>query len=191
LYICGEIKEDKMEKRKMEFNTAVLLDKQFNHPHTSYPVIHVAGTDGKGSTSSMIASILIEAGYKVGTFNTPGIHGRRSTIRINGEVIQKNKIKRIIRKINTVAKKNNIPIIRWVNIYAEAAFLYFKNEHVDIAVVEVCKGGQTDPTNVVNPIISVLTNITPDHLDVFNNDFMTYANEKVGVIKNMSLYMLV
>ena len=89
----------------MEFNTSVLLDKQFNHPHTSYPVIHVAGTDGKGSTSSMIASILIEAGYKVGTFNTPGIHGRRSTIRINGEVIQKNKIKRIIRKINTVAKK--------------------------------------------------------------------------------------
>lgn len=179
-----------MLKRKLEFKTATLLDEQFDYPHKAYPTIHVVGTDGKGSTSNMISSILIDAGYKVGMFNTPGIKSRNDTIKINGIPIPKKEVEKLKKDVENICDKHNIPIVRWVNVYTVIAFLYFKKENVDIAVIEACKGGATDPTNVIQPIFSLITNITPDHLEVFNNDFITYANEKAGVIKpNIPTYV--
>jgi len=172
-----------MEKRIAEFNCAKMLDEHFNYPHKNYPTILVGGTDGKGSTSSMIASILMEAGYKVGTINTPGI-GKRDIIKINGVCISKNDLDEFSNKVKQAAKVNNITIVRWVNVTIEAALLYFQKEKVDIAVIECCKGIATDPTNVVKPIVSVLTNVTPDHLEVFGNSYANYIEDKLGIIKS-------
>ena len=161
--------------RKEIFNEACKIDKILGHPHRHYPIIHVTGTDGKGSTSSMIASILIESGYKTGTFNTPGIDAAK----INGKSVIskminiKNEIKKIIKNNNINFNKELIPTF----------LTYFKNENVDIAVIESQVGAATDSTNVVHPIISVITNITPDHLEMFNNSFIEYAYEKSGIIK--------
>lgn len=179
-----------MIKRILEFQTATLLDEQFDYPHKAYPTIHVVGTDGKGSTSNMISSILIDAGYKVGMFNTPGIKGRNDTIKINGKAIPKEELDILKAEVENICNEHNIPIVRWVNVHTVIAFLYFKKENVDIAVIEACKGGATDPTNVIQPLFSLITNITPDHLEVFGNDFMTYVNEKAGVIKpNIPTYV--
>ena len=176
--------------REKRFKNVEILDIYLNKPHRNYPIIHVTGTDGKGSTSSMIASILIEAGYKVGTYNTPSMGNRCNIIKINGTPISLKKLNQLSNNIEKcvlnnnlyyVVQKNNKIFINGRTI--ESGFLYFKEENVDIAVIEAEIGAATDNTGLVNPIVSVLTNITSDHLEEFNNDYILYAQEKAGIIK--------
>lgn len=171
------------------FETTSQLDKFYNYPHKSYPTIHVSGTNGKGSTSSMLASILIECGYKVGLFNTPSIKSLNDMIKINGKPMPRDEYDSLYKEVNNLAIENKIPVIR-SGILAEVAFIYFQREKVDIAVIESDLGAATDSTGVLHPIVSVLTNISPDHLNLFGNDFLKYAEEKVGVIKpNTPIYV--
>jgi dihydrofolate synthase/folylpolyglutamate synthase len=164
--------------------TSSKIDPIFNYPHKKYPIVHVTGTNGKGSTTSMIASILIEAGYKVGTFNTPCIAEERDITKINGIPVPLNKHKQIYNKIYKTARENNIKDIFLSTVRAESAFLYFEENNVDIAVIEADLGAANDSTGIITPIVSLLTNITADHLNLFNNDIIYYAHEKAGVIKN-------
>ena len=166
-----------------------MLDALLEHPHRAYPSIRVAGTDGKGSTSSMIASILIEAGYRVGTFNTPSIGSARQMIKINGIAIAEKEFAYLVSYISDIVEKYDIDSIDKAHLMnigrkrTEAALLWFREQGVDVAVLEGTIGAATCPLGVVSPIISLLTNITADHLELFENDINLYAHEKAGIIK--------
>lgn len=166
-----------------------MLDALLGHPHRKYPSIRVVGTDGKGSTSSMIASILIEAGYRVGTFNTPSIGSARQIMKINGVTIAKNEFEYLVSHISDIVEKYDIDSVDKAHLMhigrkrTEAALLWFCEQDVDIAVLEGTIGAATCPLGVVTPIISLLTNITADHLELFDNDTNLYAHEKAGIIK--------
>lgn len=144
-------------------------------PYKNYPIVHIGGTDGKGSTSNMIASILTEAGYKVGTFNTPSTSHSRFCIKINGVPMSLKRSNEIASRIESLGYNRILRVPR--------AFTYFDEEKVDIAVIETTLGSKSCPTNIVTPIVSVLTNITKEHLELFNNDFIKYAKDKIEIIK--------
>lgn len=166
------------------------IDPLLGYPHKSYPIVHVTGTNGKGSVSNMIASILIEAGYKVGTFNTPGIVGELDITKVNGVPISALRHYELKRKIKKVEEDNNVKDLLLSTRRAELSFLYFKESNVDIAVIETDLGAENDSTCVVTPIVSLITNITEDHLNLFNHDILEYAKEKAGIIKpNTPVYM--
>ena len=151
------------------------LLRKMGNLYEDYPIIHVGGTDGKGSTSNMIASILIEAGYKVGTFNTPPMGHSRNCIKINGVSMSMERSDKIARVVMSFGYNRHLRVPR--------AFTYFAEEKVDVAVIETTIGSHSCPTNIVQPIVSVLTNITKEHLDLFDNDFIKYANDKIDIIK--------
>lgn len=151
------------------------LLRKMGNLYEDYPIIHVGGTDGKGSTSNMIASILIEAGYKVGTFNTPPIGHSRNCIKINGTSMSLERSNKIAKVVMSFGYSKYLRVPR--------AFTYFSEEKVDIAVIETTIGSHSCPTNIVQPIVSVLTNITAEHLNLFDNDFVKYANDKIDIIK--------
>lgn len=165
---------------KTQWENAKTIDSHFDYPHKKYPIIHVSGTDGKGSTSSMLASILMEAGYKVGTFNTPPVKTKLDQVKVNGVNIPETVFTKNIQEAKDVANQYNLDVNSNI-VVTHAAFTHFKEQEVDIAVVEACMGAATDPTGVVTPIVSVLTNITMDHTWSFNQQ--RYADEKAGIIK--------
>ena len=167
-----------MKYRIRNYNNALETDKILNYPHKNYPIIHVAGTDGKGSTTNMLASILQEAGYKIGLFNTPGVPSVSNMIKVNGQSISPKNYNTLR---NYIKQKN--PNIDETSIWVFIALLYFKQKKVDIAILEATIGAKTCPTNIVTPIISLLTNITKDHLKDFDNNLIEYAKEKIGLIK--------
>ena len=161
-------------------NTHLLMD-QLNHPELKLKSIHVAGTNGKGSTSSMIASILQEAGYKVGLYTSPHLKDFRERIRINGETISEDFVVDFV--------KNNKPFfeanaLSFFEMTVGLAFDYFVKEHVDVAVIEVGMGGRLDSTNVITPLVSVITNIGFDHTQFLGDTLAKIAAEKAGIIKH-------
>jgi dihydrofolate synthase/folylpolyglutamate synthase len=161
-------------------NTHLLMD-QLNHPELKLKSIHVAGTNGKGSTSSMIASILQEAGSKVGLYTSPHLKDFRERIRINGETISEDFVVDFV--------KNNKPFfeanaLSFFEMTVGLAFDYFVKEHVDVAVIEVGMGGRLDSTNVITPLVSVITNIGFDHTQFLGDTLAKIAAEKAGIIKH-------
>jgi dihydrofolate synthase/folylpolyglutamate synthase len=161
-------------------NTHLLMD-QLNHPELKLKSIHVAGTNGKGSTSSMIASILQEAGYKVGLYTSPHLKDFRERIRINGETISEDFVVDFV--------KNNKPFfeanaLSFFEMTVGLAFDYFVKEQVDVAVIEVGMGGRLDSTNVITPLVSVITNIGFDHTQFLGDTLAKIAAEKAGIIKH-------
>ena len=162
------------------------LLKNLGNPENRLRVIHVGGTNGKGSTTAMIAEILRESGYRVGVFTSPHLHDYRERIAINGQMIPKAKVVNLINRLRPlleemVAKKVEHPTEFEVN--TAMALLHFAEEQVDFAVIEVGLGGAIDSTNVVNPLISVITNVGMDHLDYLGNDLPAIAKVKAGIIK--------
>jgi dihydrofolate synthase/folylpolyglutamate synthase len=160
-------------------NTHLLMD-QLNHPELKFKSVHVAGTNGKGSTSSMIASILQEAGYKVGLYTSPHLKDFRERIRINGETISEDFVVDFV--------KNNKPFfeanaLSFFEMTVGLAFDYFVKEQVDVAVIEVGMGGRLDSTNVITPLVSVITNIGFDHTQFLGDTLAKIAAEKAGIIK--------
>jgi len=150
------------------------------NPHLSLKVIHVAGTNGKGSVCSMIASILMEAGYKVGLYTSPHIKRFNERIRINGIEIPDNEVLEIVRRL--------IPHAEWTSatyfeVVTVLSFLYFEKIGVDCAVIETGMGGRFDSTNVVTPLLSIITSIDLDHQEFLGTTLREIAFEKAGIIK--------
>ena len=154
---------------------------QMGDPHTRYPVIHIAGTKGKGSTGAMIASILQEAGYKTGFYSSPHLEDFCERIQINRNNISHQRLVDIVGRMKPAVE--GIKRLTTFELTTTAGFLYFAEEHVDVAVIEVGLGGRLDSTNVVDPLISVITSISLDHMSVLGNSVEKIAAEKGGIIK--------
>ncbi|MDR3599987.1 MAG: bifunctional folylpolyglutamate synthase/dihydrofolate synthase [Desulfosporosinus sp.] len=166
------------------------LLKRLGNPERTLRVIHVGGTNGKGSTTVMIARILKSAGHKVGVFTSPHMHDWRERMVINGQMIAKEKVIQVIKRVvplleNMVAEGFEHPTE--FEVSTALAFLYFAEEKVDFAVIEVGLGGAIDSTNVVSPLISVITNVGMDHMDYLGSDVVSIAKVKAGIIKPHSI----
>lgn len=151
-----------------------------NHPEHRFKTIHVAGTNGKGSTSHMLAAILQTAGYKTGLYTSPHLKDFRERIKINGEMIAEEEVISFV-KDNSKAINNISP--SFFEVTVALAFDHFAKNKVDVAVIEVGLGGRLDSTNIINPEISVITNIGLDHVNILGNTLEQIASEKAGIIK--------
>lgn len=152
-----------------------------DYPHHKFPSVHVTGTKGKGSTSSLIASTLQASGYKVGLYTSPHLEDFRERIIINGEMISERDVIELADRMRPLTEK--VPETTTFELTTAMAFLYFAQEKVDIAVLEVGLGGRLDATNVVDPLVSVITSISYDHMSVLGNTLTEIATEKGGIIK--------
>lgn len=166
---------------KKDLTNTLLLVEHLHHPETKFKSIHVAGTNGKGSTSSMIASILQEAGYKVGLYTSPHLKDFRERIRINGEMISEDFVVDFISENKSFFEANQLSFFEMT---VGLAFDYFAKEQVDVAVIEVGMGGRLDSTNVITPLVSVITNIGFDHTQFLGDTLPKIAVEKAGIIKS-------
>ena len=168
---------------KDNLDNTVALDKMFDHPHRSFKTIHVAGTNGKGSVSHMLASVLQEAGYKTGLYTSPHLKDFRERIRVNGEMITEEAVIRFTEEFQT---KNTLEKLEpsFFELTVSMAFDYFRQQQVDVAVIEVGLGGRLDSTNMITPEVSVITNISFDHMALLGNTLPKIAAEKAGIIKN-------
>lgn len=156
------------------------LDEHFNHPHTKYKTIHIAGTNGKGSCSHSIAAILQTAGYRVGLYTSPHLVDFSERIRVNGEPISEKYV------IDFVEHERHFfePLHpSFFEVTTALAFKYFSDMKVDVAVIEVGLGGRLDCTNIISPILSVITNISFDHTQFLGDTLAKIASEKAGIIK--------
>ena len=156
------------------------IDKHLNHPHLQYNTIHVGGTNGKGSTSHLLASILQEAGYKTGLYTSPHLLDFRERIKVNGEMIDKEYVVDFIER-NQAFFESIQP--SFFELTTGMAFAYFAEKKVDIAAIEVGLGGRLDCTNVITPVLSIITNISFDHTQLLGNTLTAIAHEKAGIIK--------
>jgi dihydrofolate synthase / folylpolyglutamate synthase len=166
---------------KNNLENSLSLDSYFGHPHKKYPAIHVAGTNGKGSVSHMIASVLQDAGYKTGLYTSPHLKDFRERIKINGKMISKSEVTTFVRKHNRIIETLKPSFFEMT---VAMAFDYFARDEVDAAVIEVGLGGRLDSTNIITPVLSVITNIGHDHMDLLGNTLDKIAAEKAGIIKN-------
>ncbi|KAF2510674.1 bifunctional folylpolyglutamate synthase/dihydrofolate synthase [Flavobacterium zhairuonense] len=165
---------------KEDLTNIKLLAAHLDNPETKLKCIHVAGTNGKGSTSHMLASVLHEAGYKVGLYTSPHLKDFRERIRINGEEISEDFVIEFIGKHKTFFEANDMSFFE---MSVGLAFDYFASEKVDIAIIEVGLGGRLDATNIITPLVSVITNIGLDHTQFLGNTLEAIAGEKAGIIK--------
>ncbi|MGO4821969.1 MULTISPECIES: bifunctional folylpolyglutamate synthase/dihydrofolate synthase [unclassified Flavobacterium] len=165
---------------KKDLTNTHLLINHLHNPHTNLKFIHVAGTNGKGSTSHMLASILQEAGYKVGLYTSPHLKDFRERIKINGQDISEDFVCSFIADNKPFFEANDISFFE---MSVGLAFDYFAKENVDIAIIEVGMGGRLDATNIITPLLSVITNIGLDHTQFLGNTLEAIASEKAGIIK--------
>jgi len=165
---------------KADLNNTIALLEHLGNPHHKFKSVHVAGTNGKGSTSHMLASIFQEAGYKTGLYTSPHLRDFRERIRINGEMIPEENVVGFIE-----SHQEAIRAIQpsFFEMTVGMAFEYFANEQVDIAIVEVGMGGRLDSTNLIVPELSVITNIGYDHMQYLGDTLEKIACEKAGIIK--------
>ncbi|MCJ7448557.1 MAG: bifunctional folylpolyglutamate synthase/dihydrofolate synthase [Bacteroidales bacterium] len=165
---------------KNNLDNSLALDDYFSHPHLKYRTIHVAGTNGKGSVSHMIASVLREAGFITGLYTSPHLKDFRERIRVNGKMITKKEVKEFVERhidiINSIKPS-------FFEMAVAMAFDYFALKGVDVAVIETGLGGRLDSTNIINPVLSVITNIGHDHMDLLGNSLEKVSVEKAGIIK--------
>ncbi|WP_298307510.1 folylpolyglutamate synthase/dihydrofolate synthase family protein [Flavobacterium sp.] len=166
---------------KEDLTNTILLSKHLSHPERDLKCIHVAGTNGKGSTSHLLASVLQEASYKVGLYTSPHLKDYRERIKINGKEISEKFVCEFISKNKSFFEENQLSFFEMT---VGLAFEYFKKEKTDINIIEVGMGGRLDSTNIINPLISVITNIGLDHTQFLGNTLEAIAFEKAGIIKN-------
>ncbi len=168
---------------KADLENAIELDNISGHSHRNYKIIHVAGTNGKGSVSHMLASVYQEAGYKVGLYTSPHLLDFRERIKVNGAPIDKNFVIKYIRR-NQCFFEMIKPSFFEMTVFM--AFCYFMTKEVDVAIIETGLGGRLDTTNIINPIASVITNIGLDHTHLLGNTLRLIAKEKAGIIKHQT-----
>jgi dihydrofolate synthase / folylpolyglutamate synthase len=165
---------------KNDLHNSIALDNYFDHPHLKYRTIHVAGTNGKGSVSHMIASVLQEAGFRTGLYTSPHLKDFRERIKVNGEMIAEKKVIAFVEDHQDII---NSLKPSFFELSVAMAFDHFAKSSVDIAVIEVGLGGRLDSTNIINPVLSVITNIGHDHMDLLGDTIEKIALEKAGIIK--------
>ena len=165
---------------KEGLSTTVALDNHLGYPHKKFLTIHVAGTNGKGSTSHTLAAILQQCGYKVGLYTSPHLVDFRERIKVNGEVASEAYVIDFVKKHKDFFEPLGPSFFE---LTTAMAFNYFAQEQVDIAVVEVGLGGRLDCTNIITPILSIITNISFDHTQFLGNTLAEIAGEKAGIIK--------
>ena len=152
----------------------------FGNPQEKLKMIHICGTNGKGSTSNMLASVLQEAGYKIGLYNSPHLIDFTERIKINGENCDKEFVYDFIQKLRNLPKEITPSFFEFTTIMA---FEYFYQKKVDYAIIEVGLGGRLDSTNIITPLVSAITNVALDHQDLLGNTIEEITNEKAGIIK--------
>ena len=166
---------------KKDLSNIILICEHLNNPQNNFKSIHIAGTNGKGSCSHMLSSIFQDAGYNVGLYTSPHLVDFRERIKINGEMISKNSVSIFMHKNLDFFESNNLSFFEMT---VGLAFDYFSKNKVDIAIIEVGMGGRLDSTNIINPILSVITNISLDHTRFLGSNFIDIAKEKAGIIKD-------
>ncbi|MBO7608793.1 MAG: bifunctional folylpolyglutamate synthase/dihydrofolate synthase [Muribaculaceae bacterium] len=165
---------------KPGLQNAIALDNWLGNPHMLYPTIHVAGTNGKGSVANMLAAILQNNGYRVGLFTSPHFVDFRERIRVNGEMISKDFVVKFVDRFNNW---NYSGQPSFFELTSAMALDYFAVQKVDYAIIEVGLGGRLDSTNIITPILSIITNISIDHTEFLGNTIEEIASEKAGIIK--------
>lgn len=165
---------------KPGLGTSMALDQHLENPHQAYKTIHVAGTNGKGSTSHLIAAVLQASGYRVGLFTSPHLVDFRERIRVNGEMISRDYVVDFVEKYRTSFEPLKPSFFE---LTSTMAFAYFRDQKVDYAVIETGLGGRLDSTNIIQPILSVITNISWDHTQFLGDTLEKIASEKAGIIK--------
>ncbi len=166
---------------KSDLNTTIRLDNYFGNPHRAFKTIHIAGTNGKGSVSHMLASVMQSAGYKTGLYTSPHFIDFRERIRVNGKLVDKGYIVDYVKDNRDIIKELEPSFFEMT---VAMAFLYFKRENVDVAVIETGMGGRLDSTNIITPELSVITNIGFDHTQYLGDTLEKIAAEKAGIIKH-------
>ena len=165
---------------KADLSNTLKLMEYLKEPQNSFKSVHIAGTNGKGSTSHMLASIFQEAGYKTGLYTSPHLQDFRERIMINGELISKDSVIEFVNKNKTFFETHQLSFFEMT---VGLAYDYFREEKVDIAIIEVGLGGRLDSTNVIHPEVSVITNIGLDHTQFLGNTLEEIAFEKAGILK--------
>jgi dihydrofolate synthase/folylpolyglutamate synthase len=165
---------------KKDLNNTLLLAAHLGNPEQQIKTIHIAGTNGKGSVSNMLSSILQEAGYKTGLYTSPHLKDFRERVKINGIDVSEEFVCRFIEKNKPFFEEQELSFFEMT---VGLAFDYFKEEEVDIAVIETGMGGRLDSTNIITPLVSVITNIGMDHTQFLGNSLTAIAKEKAGIIK--------
>ena len=165
---------------KHKLDNIINFSEELGSSHTQFKSIHVAGTNGKGSSSHMLASILQEAGYKVGLYTSPHLKDFRERIRINGNPVSEKFVTEFISANKRFLEANSLSFFEMT---VGMAFSYFAKEKVDIAVIEVGLGGRLDSTNIITPEVSLITNIGYDHMDLLGDTLEKIAMEKAGIMK--------
>ena len=165
---------------KKDLSNIILICEHLNNPHNNFKSIHIGGTNGKGSCSHMLSSILQEANYKVGLYTSPHLFDFRERIKINGDMISKDSVLKFMHENFDFFESNNLSFFEMT---VGLAFDYFSKNKVDIAIIEVGMGGRLDSTNIINPILSIITNISFDHTRFLGSNIFDIAKEKAGIIK--------
>jgi dihydrofolate synthase/folylpolyglutamate synthase len=165
---------------KKDIKNIVAASKILGDPHKKFKSIHIAGTNGKGSVSHMLSSILQEAGYKVGLYTSPHLKDFRERIKINGEMIPESEVIQFVLENKISFEKIDLSFFEFT---VALNFYYFANQKVDIAIIETGLGGRIDSTNIIDPELSIITNIGLDHTNLLGNTIEEIANEKAGIIK--------
>ncbi len=165
---------------KNDLSNTIKLCNSIGNPQNKFKSIHIAGTNGKGSTSHALAAILQDAGYKTGLYTSPHLIDFRERIRINGEMVARQVVIAFVEKYKYLIEEINPSFFE---ITVAIAFLEFANQKVDIAIIETGLGGRLDSTNIITPLLSVITNISYDHQDLLGNTLTQIATEKAGIIK--------
>lgn len=165
---------------KPGLQTSIDLDELFGLPHRNYRIIHVAGTNGKGSVSHMLAAMLQLSGFRVGLFTSPHFVDFRERIRVNGQMISQDEV---VHFVDDYLRRHYPGTPSFFEITSTLAFRYFARQHVDFAVIETGLGGRLDSTNIVTPILSVITNVSYDHTEFLGDTLPKIAAEKAGIIK--------
>ena len=165
---------------KEDLSRTIAFAKQLNYPERKFKSVHVGGTNGKGSTAHMIASVLQEAGYKVGLYTSPHLKDFRERIKINGAMISEQFVVEFIAPQKSFLEQHQLSFFEMT---VGMAFSYFEKENLDIAVIEVGLGGRLDSTNIILPEVSVITNIGLDHTQFLGDSLQEIAAEKAGIIK--------
>ena len=174
---------------RRDLSRSLKLLERLGNPQNAIPVVHIAGTKGKGSTATMIASALKTAGYRVGLFTSPHLHSFRERIQVNGVPASEEQFAHLIhmvwphRMVEGEDGDSVAPMRSVFELLTGMAFLHFKIQQCDIAVLEVGIGGRLDTTNVCHPVVSVITSISLDHTDILGNTLESIASEKAGIIK--------
>ena len=165
---------------RADLNNTLAICKLLKNPEKKFKSVHIAGTNGKGSTSHMLAAVLQQAGYKTGLYTSPHLKDFRERIKINGKEISKKYVQEFVSKHKKGFEKIEPSFFEWT---VGLAFDYFAEQKVDIAIIEVGLGGRLDSTNVIKPLLSIITNISYDHTNLLGNTLEKIAAEKAGIIK--------